>query len=186
MMLCTTRPGDARPATVALITITALTLAACGGGGGDGGDPPGRGTGGTVPTPSINALTGDWRQKGCVRIGTQSFKKILRAGVIGQSTIDYSEGVLTYSGTECVGASQLAGPSRLGTVTVARSEANQTLATHWGEFHTVTGSRFGAIWTLQSNNLLCLLGDEIPTNQGSLAAVSASLATVPADNCFTR
>jgi hypothetical protein len=50
----------------------------------------------------------------------------------------------------------------------------------------VTGTRFGAIWTLRPGNLLCLLGDEIPSNQTSLASVSASLATVPADNCFSR
>ena len=32
----------------------------------------------------------------------------------------------------------------------------------------------------------CLLGDDIPSSQPTLSAVSASLATVPADNCFVR
>ena len=78
------------------------------------------------------------------------------------------------------------GPTKLGVVTFARSEANQALAAHWGELRTVTGTRFGAIWTLRPTNLLCLLGDGIPTSQPSLSSVASSLATIPADNCFTR
>jgi hypothetical protein len=44
----------------------------------------------------------------------------------------------------------------------------------------------GTIWTLRPGNLLCLLGDEMPTNQPALADVANSLATVPTDNCFAR
>jgi hypothetical protein len=172
-----------RPAT-ALIVLTTLALSACGGGGDD--VPPDGGSGGPGPSASIDALAGDWVQKGCVKTGAQSFKKMLRARITGPTTLDYAEGVLTFSGNDCAGASRLAGPSKLGSVSFARSEANQGLAAHWGEFRTVTGTRFGAIWTLRPANLLCLLGDEIPTIQPSLSAVSASLATLPADNCFTR
>lgn len=94
--------------------------------------------------------------------------------------------MLTFGGGECAGASRLAGTSKLGAVSFDRSETNGGLAAHWGTFRTVTGTRFGAIWTLRPANLLCLLGDDIPTSQPSLSAVSASLATVPADNCFVR
>lgn len=175
--------GHGRLPALALIS-SALTLSACGGGG-DGGPPDG-GSGGTRPPASVDALLGDWVQRGCVNTGAQSFKKFLRARSTGLATLDYYEGVLSFSGSGCTGASVLAGPSRLGTVTFARSEANQSLAAHWGEFLTVTGTRFGSIWTLRPANLLCLLGDDIPSNQPSLSAVSASLATVPADNCFSR
>jgi len=161
-----------------------MALGACGGGGS--GDPPDGGSGGTNPPPSINALEGDWVQRGCVRTGSQSFKKILRARITGPATLDYSEGVLTFNNNGCTGAFAQAGPSRLGDVSFNRSEANQELAAHWGEFRTVTGTRFGAIWALKSSSQLCLLGDDIPTSQRSLSSVSASLATVPADNCFVR
>lgn len=173
------RPG------MALIAITTLALGACGGGGGDS-DPPDDGGGKEPPSASINVLEGDWVQKGCVKAGAQSFKKILRARITAPNTLDYSEGVLTFGGNECAGPSQVAGPTKLGVVTFARSEANQALAAHWGELRTVTGTRFGAIWTLRPTNLLCLLGDGIPTSQPSLSSVAPSLATIPADNCFTR
>lgn len=179
--------GRPRLSVLALAATTVLALSACGGGSDD---PPDSGSGGPgpgpAPAPTINAFEGDWVQKGCVKTGAQSFKKVLRARVTSQNSLDYHEGVLTFSGNECAGASQLAGPSKLGVVTFARSEANASLAAHWGEFRTVTGTRFGAIWTLRSGNLVCLLGDQVPSIQLSLAAVSASLATVPADNCFTR
>lgn len=193
MLFASPLPSRARPVLTALLAATVLSLAACGGGG-DGGDgsggvvPPDNGSGGALPTPStpsINALAGDWVQKGCVRAGNQSFKKLLRASVTGTATIDYFEGVLTFNSGDCTGAAQQAGLSRLGVVTFARSEANATLAAHWGEFLTVTNTRFGAIWTLRSGPLLCLLGDEIPTIQPTLAAVASSLATIPADNCFS-
>lgn len=178
-------PGLVRAPARALVVSAALALAACGGGGGDD-DPPDDGSGDSAPSASINALAGDWVQKGCVKTGGQSFKKTLRARITGAKTLDYYEGVLTFGGNECAGGGRLAGPSKLGTVSFDRSEANGGLAAHWGVFRTVTGTRFGAIWTLRSPPLLCLLGDEIPTIQPSLSAVSASLATVPADNCFAR
>lgn len=182
--------GPARLLALTALTAATLSLSACGGGG-DAEPPapgPGPGPGDALPLPAppIEALAGDWVQKGCVRAGAQSFKRLLRARVTTPTTIDYDEGVLTFNGNDCTGASQQAGPSRLGVVTFAKSEANQSLSAYWGEFRTVTGTRFGAIWTLRPGNLLCLLGDDIPSSQTSLASVSASLATVPADNCFSR
>lgn len=191
MFFFSTLPAHTCRPSVALVAAATLALSACGGGGG-GPDsaPPDGGSGGTPPPASvpasIEALAGDWVQKGCVNAGAESFKKILRANITGQATLDYHEGVLSFAGNGCTGASQQVGPSKLGTLAFTRSEANPNLAAHWGEFLTVTGTRFGAIWTLQSNTLLCLLGDERPTIQPSLAAVSASLGTVPADNCFVR
>jgi hypothetical protein len=171
--------GPARLSALALITATTLGLSACGGGSDT---PPDDGSGGTGSS-SIELLKGDWVQRGCVKTGAQSFKKFLRARITGPTQLDYFEGVLSFGGNGCEGASVLAGPSRLGTVTFARSEACQGLAAHWGTFLTVTGTR---IWTLRTGDRLCLLGDEIPSIQPSLSAVSASLATVPADNCFGR
>lgn len=171
-----------------LIAAATLALAACGGGDGDNDPPDGAsgGSGGAGPSVSLSALEGDWVQKGCAKAGAQSFKRTLRARTTGPTTIDYFEGVLTFNGNDCAGAAQAVGPSKTGTVTVARSAANQALAAHWGELRTVIGTRSGAIWTLQQGNLLCLLGDEIPTIQPTLAAVASSVATIPADNCFTR
>ena len=166
----------------ALVAVATLALGACGGGSDSSG--PDDGSNGPAPPPAVEALLGDWVQKGCVKTGAQSFRKVLRARRAGVMEIEYFEGVITYGGNECAGAGLLAGPSRLGTVRFTRSEANASLAAHWGEFRTVTGQRFGAIWTLRTGSLLCLLGDEIPTNQPTLAAVSASLATVPDSNCF--
>lgn len=179
-----TLPGFARRPAAALAVVASLTLVACGGGG-DGGGPDG-GSVGPAPSASLEALAGDWVQKGCVRSGGQSFKKMLRARLTSPTTLDYHEGVLSFGSGDCSGASQLVGPSRMGDVSFNRSEANSGLAAHWGAFRTVTGTRFGAIWTLRPANLLCLLGDDIPTSQPTLSAVSASLATVPADNCFAR
>ncbi len=179
-----TLPGFARRAATTLTVMASLTLVACGGGG-DGGGPDG-GSVGPAPSASLEALAGDWVQKSCVRSGSQSFKKMLRARLTSPTTLDYHEGVLTFGSSDCSGASQLAGPSRQGDVSFVRSEANSGLAAHWGTFRTVTGTRFGAIWTLRSTNLLCLLGDDIPTSQPTLSAVAASLATVPVDNCFAR
>lgn len=168
----------------ALVLSTAMALGACGGGGS--GDPPDEGSGGTAPSASINALEGDWVQRGCVSTGAQSFKRTLRARITSPATLDYFEGVLTFNNNGCTGAFTQAGPSRLGAVSFNRSEANQELAAHWGEFRTVTGTRFGAIWALKTSSQLCLLGDDIPTSQPSLSSVSASLTTVPAGNCFVR
>ena len=184
MSLLSTLPGHKRLSAMALMVATTLALSACGcGDSGQDGGPPDNVTG---PAPNIDALAGDWVQKGCVKTGFQSFKKFLRATVTSPTTLDYAEGVLTFNGDQCAGASQLAGPTKAGVVTFARAEANQRLTAHWGELRTVIGSRFGTIWTMQPNNLLCLLGDEMPTIRPTLSAVSASLATVPADNCFVR
>ena len=135
---------------------------------------------------AISALEGDWVQKGCVTVGAQSFKKTLRARTTGQSTLDYSEGVLIFAGNGCAGASQRVGPSKLGVVRFARSDASLALSARWGELHTVMGTHAGAIWALPSAHRLCLLGDEIPSSRPSLSAVAASVANLPADNCFVR
>mgnify|MGYP000849801758 CR=1 FL=1 len=39
---------------------------------------------------------------------------------------------------------------------------------------------------LSSNNLLCLVGDEMPTIQPTLADVANTLSRIPTDNCFGR
>jgi hypothetical protein len=161
-----------------------MALSACGGGGS--GERPDDGAGGPHPSASINALEGDEVQRGCVRTGSQSFKRTLRARITGPVTLNYFEGVLTFNNSGCTGASAQAVPSRLGDVRFDRSEANQELAAHWGEFRTVTGTRFGAVWALKSSSQLCLLDDDIPTSQPSLSSVVATLATVPANNCFVR
>jgi hypothetical protein len=135
---------------------------------------------------AISVLEGDWVQKGCVTVGAQSFKKTLRARTTGQSTLDYSEGVLIFAGNGCAGASQRVGPSKLGVVRFARSDASLALSARWGELHTVMGTHAGAIWALPSAHRLCLLGDEIPSSLPSLSAVAASVANLPADNCFVR
>lgn len=188
MTVLSTLPGHVRLLALTAITGATLALAACGGGGDA--EPPAPGTSpGDVlplPAPALEALAGDWVQKGCVKTGFQSFKRLLRARATSPTTIDYDEGVLTFNGDACAGAPQQAGPTRLGVVTFAKSEANQSLAAWWGVFQTVSGTRVGAIWTVRSGNQLCLLGDDIPSSQTSLSAVAASLATVPADNCFTR
>jgi hypothetical protein len=177
-------PGFARRSATALVVLSALALGACGGGGGD--DTPDGGSSGETPSASLNALAGDWVQKGCVATGGQSYKKMLRARVTGANTLDYYEGVFTFGGSECAGGGRLTGPSKLGTLSFDRSEAGAGVAAHWGVYRTVIGTRHGAIWALRSPPLLCLLGDEIPSIQPTLSAVSASLATVPADNCFVR
>jgi len=168
----------------AALAALALGLAACGGGGGDG--PGGGNPGGSGQPASMDALLGDWLQKGCVSAGAQSYKRLLRAQRTSDNSIDYYEGVITYGGAECTGAGQQVGPSKLGTVGFSRSEGNGDLSAYWGEYVTVINFRSGAIWTVRSNNLLCLLGDEIPSIQPSLSDVASSLATVPQSSCFTR
>ena len=179
----------------ALITLAlglTLPLGACSGRSGSNGDVAlsdggwGGGSAGMAPMTAISALEGDWVQKGCVTVGAQSFKKTLRARTTGQTTLDYSDGVLIFAGSGCAGASQQVGPSKLGVVRFARSDASPALAARWGELHTITGMRSGAIWALPSARQLCLLGDEIPSSRPSLSAVAVSVANLPADNCFVR
>lgn len=177
-----------RASTLAAVLVTlALGPVACGGGGD--GDPGGGGSGGPggsgLPV-SVDALVGDWLQKGCMSAGAQSFKRLLRAQRVTDSSIDYYEGVVTYGGAECAGAGQQVGPSKLGTVDFSRSEGDGHLSANWGEYRTVTNFRSGAIWTVRSGNLLCLLGDEIPSIQPSLPDVASSLAAVPQSSCFAR
>ncbi len=182
------RRSPAVMAGAAALLLSVLGLGACGGGRDDG--PVGVGPDGVAPpagqSVSIDELKGDWVQLGCTRTGGQSFKRLLRAEVTSQTTMDYAEGLLTYAGADCAGSPVRLGPSRLGTVTVARSESNVDLAAHWGELRTVTGTRSGTIWTVRPSGRLCLLGDEMPSNQPSLSSVSASLATIPAAQCFSR
>ena len=179
----------------ALITLAlglTLPLGACSGRSGGDGDVAlsdggwGGGSGGMARMTAISALEGDWVQKGCVTVGAQSFKKTLRARTTGQTTLDYYEGVLIFAGSGCAGSSQQVGPSKLGVVRFARSDASPALAARWGELNTITGTRSGAIWALPSARQLCLLGDEIPSSRPSLSAVAASVANLPADNCFVR
>lgn len=47
-------------------------------------------------------------------------------------------GLSACAGGECAGASQLAGLSRLGSVSFSRSEANARVVAHWGAFRTVS------------------------------------------------
>lgn len=187
------RAGRTRQLAQAAIATAVLTLAACGGGGGGYAEPPppapspAPNPGDVLPLPAqIEALAGDWVQKGCVRTGAQSFKRLLRARVTSPTTIDYDEGVLSFSGNECAGTPQQAGPTRLGVVTFAKSEATPSLGANWGTFQTVTGTRVGTIWTLRPGNLLCMVGDEMPTIQPTLADVANTLARIPTDNCFSR
>lgn len=186
----------ARLCTLAALAAATLALGACGGGG-DGGSgdaalpapapAPAPSPGDALPLPAqIDALAGDWVQKGCVRTGGQSFKRLLRARVTSPTTIDYDEGVLSFSGNECAGTPTQAGPTRLGVVTFAKSEATPSLSAYWGTFQTVSGTRVGTIWTLRPANLLCLVGDEMPTIQPTLADVANTLTRIPTDNCFSR
>lgn len=192
MTVHSTLPGRVRLSALAAITAATLALGACGGGGGDA-EPPAAGPnpapnpGDVLPLPAaIESLAGDWVLKGCVKTGGQSFKRLLRARVTSPTTIDYDEGVLSFNGNECAGAPQQAGPTRLGVVTFAKSEATPALSAHWGTFQTVSGTRVGTIWTLRPGNLLCLVGDEMPTIQPTLADVANTLARIPTDNCFGR
>lgn len=107
--------------------------------------------GGTGSSASIDVLAGDWVQKSCIDAGVQSLKKVLRARITAQNTLDYFKEMLTFNGNGCTGASRQAGSSKLGTVTFARSDANQNLAAHWGGFRTVTlpfacASGNGTVW----------------------------------------
>ena len=168
----------------ALVPWLAVALAACGGGSGNDGSAPT--AGGPPITAGVQGLLGDWEQQGCVPTGAQGFKKLLRANPGGPAAIEYSEGVLTFGNRECSGGSVQAGPSRLGTVVFERSESDSATAANWGTFTTVAGTRFAVIWAKRGEGQLCLLGDQRPSIQPTLADVARSLATVPPANCFVR
>lgn len=160
-------------------------LAACGGGGdgdGAGNNPPI----GSVITKGVASVKGEWLQIGCVAAGGQSFKKTLRATEITPTSIDYYEGVLSFVGTTCTGAGTQAGPSLLGNVVFSRSESNSAIAANWGEFTTITNTKFAVIWAKNGEATLCLLGDATPSIQPTLASVASSLATIPNANCFAK
>lgn len=172
--------------------LSACLLAACGGG--DGGDntgggttpPPSGGGGGTVLTAGVPGLVGDWLENGCAATGFQSFKRLVRAAQLTNTSITYSEGVITYNSSNCSGAGTQVGPSRLGEVVFSRSESNARVAANWGQFTTVTNTRSAAIWAKKSETVLCLLGDQTPSILPTLDAVEASLKTLPELGCFTK
>lgn len=74
----------------------------------------------------------------------------------------------------------------MGEIEFVRSESNSRVAASWGDLTTVTGSRSAVIWAKKTDTVLCLLGDESPTNQPTLTAVESSLATVAEQGCFLR
>ncbi|RYF38035.1 MAG: hypothetical protein EOO25_18085 [Comamonadaceae bacterium] len=168
----------------------ACLLAACGGGGGggdgDGDNPQPPNGGGTVLTAGVAGLVGDWLENGCVTTGGQSFRRVLRATQLTPTSIAYFEGVATYGNGRCEGVRTVVGPSRMGDVVFTRSESNVNVAANWGEFTTVTNTRFSVIWAKKSEITLCLLGDEKPSILPTLDAVQASLKTLPDLGCFTR
>jgi len=168
----------------------ACVLAACGGSGGDdggdGGTPVPPNGGGTVLTAGVAGLVGDWLENGCVTTGGQSFRRVLRATQLTPTSIAYSEGVATYGNGRCEGVRTVVGPSRMGDVVFSRSESNVRVAANWGEFTTITNTRFAVIWAKKSEINLCLLGDQNPSILPTLDAVEASLKTLPDLGCFTR
>lgn len=166
------------------------TLSACGGGGSD--SDTNRAT---LPPPSnpigLPSFAGDWLENGCVSIGSQSFKRLVRAAdapSTGITGIAYAEGVVTYPNTTCSGAGSLTGPSNLGTVAFSRWDwtRESSLAALWGTFTTITNTKSQVIWVGKGSNLLCLLGDQTPSILPDINAVAASLKTLPALGCFTR
>jgi hypothetical protein len=164
-----------------------LGLAACGGGGSGEGDGAGNNPPiGSVITKGVASVKGEWLQIGCVAAGGQSFKKTLRATETTPTSIDYYEGVLSFTGTTCAGAGTQVGPSLLGNVVFSRSESNSTIAANWGEFTTITTTKSAVIWAKNGEATLCLLGDSTPSIQPTLANVASSLATNPNGNCFAK
>lgn len=183
-------PSRNRCVALWLLAVATLSLAACGGGGDDGTDPgtepPPSGGGGTPLTVGVPGLTGDWLASGCSAAGGQSFRNLIRATRVNDTTITYANGVVSYPNGSCSGTGTLVGPTTLGTVVFSRAESNASVAASWGEFTTVTSTRSAVIWAKKSETVLCLLGDESPSILPSLSAVSASLNTLPASACYTR
>lgn len=169
---------------------TLLTLTACGGGGSAADSNQA-----VVPPPTNPVwrprFTGDWLENGCVSIGTQSFKRLLRATELpttGNISLTYAEGVITYPNTTCSSTGIQAGPSVMGTVDFSRWDwtGASNLAAFWGTFTTVTNTKAQVIWVRKGDNLLCLLGDQTPSILPDLNAVAASLKALPDLGCFTR
>lgn len=182
-------PVPKRSGALWLLAAAALSLAACGGGD-DGTDPgtvpPPSGGGGTVLTAGVPGLTGDWLASGCSAAGGQSFRNLIRATRVNDTTITYANGVVSYANGNCSGTGTLVGPSTLGTVAFSRAESNASVAASWGEFTTVTSTLSAVVWAKKSETVLCLLGDESPSILPTLSAVGASLNTLPASACYTR
>lgn len=173
----------------AVALLGALVLSACGGGGGggdDGTNPPPDGGGGTPLTAGVPGLLGDWLENGCVAAGAQSFKRLVRATQLTSTSIAYSEGVAQYGNTRCEGARSVVGPSRMGDVVFSKSESNARVAANWGQFTTITNTRFAVIWAKKSETTLCLLGDQTPSILPTLDAVEGSLRTLPDLGCFSK
>lgn len=173
-----------------LVGLVAAVLAACGGGGGDdssggGTEPPPNG-GGSVLTAGVPGVTGDWLANGCSSAGGQSFKNLIRATRVTDTSITYANGVVSYGNGTCSGTGSLTGPTNLGTVAFSRSESNSSVAANWGVFTTITSTTSAVIWAKKSETVLCLLGDETPSIQPTLANVASSLAVQPDSACYTR
>jgi len=197
MLSVTTRLQGAprfRTASPALVCLYAvLTLTACGGGGSGGGTAD---SDQAIIQPPSNPIwrprfTGDWLENGCVSIGSQSFKRLLRATELpttSNTSLTYAEGVITYPNTSCSNTGILAGPSTMGTVDFSRWDwtGASNLAAYWGTFTTVTNTKSQVIWVRKGDNLLCLLGDQTPSILPDLNAVATSLKTLPDLGCFTR
>lgn len=172
-----------------LAGLMAAVLAACGGGGDDssgGGTEPPPSGGGTVLTAGVPGVTGDWLANGCSSAGGQSFKNLIRATRVNDTSITYANGVVSYANGTCSGTGSLTGPTNMGTVAFSRSESNSSVAANWGVFTTITSTASAVIWAKKSESVLCLLGDETPSIQPTLADVASSLAVQPDAGCYTR
>ncbi len=175
----------------ALIAVAAsLVLAACGGssGGSDDGAAggPGPAPAGPVLTAGVPGLVGDWLAIGCTAAGGQSFRNLVRATQVSGAAIRYATGVYRYAGTSCAGEGSLIGPSDIGSVTFTRAESDPTVAASWGLFAQITGMNSAVIWAKRRERVLCLLGDQTPSILPTLAAVAASLQTLPESACYDR
>jgi hypothetical protein len=166
-----------RSLLLALLTVSACT---------DGENADGVREDGPPLTAGVPGLVGDWLENGCVGANGQSFKRLVRAEARGASGISYAQGVVSYVGEDCAGTGTRVGPSPMGEIEFVRSESNSRVAASWGDLTTVTGSRSAVIWAKKTDTVLCLLGDESPTNQPTLTAVESSLATVAEQGCFLR
>lgn len=136
-------------------------------------------------------FAGGWLENSCVTIGTESFRRLLRATDLPdtQTTrLTYSEGVTIYPNTTCSNAGVQAAPSAMGAVDFSRWDwsGESNLSAYWGSFTTVTNTTSQVVWVRKGDNLLCLLGDQTPSIFPDLNAIAASLKTLPDLGCFTR